>query len=105
MGLTSNDIAVVTPYRKQVSLIRSTTRNLVEEKEMPLIDTVERLQGQDVDCVIISFARTSASNIDFIFNPNRLNVMISRAKRKVFFITSNDVGEKLRKLLDMNNKT
>ena len=105
MGLTSNDIAVVTPYRKQVSLIRSTTRNLVEEKDMPLIDTVERLQGQDVDCVIISFARTSASNIDFIFNPNRLNVMISRAKRKVFFITSNDVGEKLRKLLDMNNKT
>ena len=80
MGLTSNDIAVVTPYRKQVSLIRSTTRNLVEEKEMPLIDTVERLQGQDVDCVIISFARTSASNIDFIFNPNRLNVMIRRAK-------------------------
>ena len=101
IGLNHNDIAVVTPFRKQVSLIRSMTRNIVAEDDMPLIDTVERLQGQDVDCVIISFVKTSASNVDFIFNPNRLNVMISRAKRKVFIITSNEVGESLKKLIDM----
>ena len=101
IGLNHNDIAVVTPFRKQVSLIRSMTRNIVAEDDMPLIDTVERLQGQDVDCVIISFVKTSASNVDFIFNPNRLNVMISRAKRKVFIITSNDVGECLKKLINI----
>ena len=101
IGLNHNDIAVVTPFRKQVSIIRSMTRNIVAEDDMPLIDTVERLQGQDVDCVIISFVKTSASNVDFIFNPNRLNVMISRAKRKVFIITSNEVGESLKKLIDI----
>lgn len=101
IGLYHNDIAVVTPFRKQVSLIRSMTRNIVAEDDMPLIDTVERLQGQDVDCVIISFVKTSASDVDFIFNPNRLNVMISRAKRKVFIITSNDVGECLKKLINI----
>ena len=101
IGLNHNDIAVVTPFRKQVSLIRSMTRNIVAEDDMPLIDTVERLQGQDVDCVIISFVKTSDSNVDFIFNPNRLNVMISRAKRKVFIITSNEVGESLKKLIDI----
>ena len=101
IGLNHNDIAVVTPFRKQVSLIRSMTRNIVAEDDMPLIDTVERLQGQDVDCVIISFVKTSASNVDFIFNPNRLNVMISRAKRKVFIITSNEVGESLKKLINI----
>ena len=101
IGLNHNDIAVVTPFRKQVSLIRSMTRNIVAEDDMPLIDTVERLQGQDVDCVIISFVKTSASNVDFIFNPNRLNVMISRAKRKVFIITSNEVGESIKKLIDI----
>ena len=101
IGLNHNDIAVVTPFRKQVSLIRSMTRNIVAEDDMPLIDTVERLQGQDVDCVIISFVKTSASYVDFIFNPNRLNVMISRAKRKVFIITSNEVGESLKKLIDI----
>ena len=100
IGLNHNDIAVVTPFRKQASLIRSMTRNIVAEDDMPLIDTVERLQGQDVDCVIISFVKTSASDVDFIFNPNRLNVMISRAKRKVFIITSNEVGESLKKLID-----
>ena len=77
------------------------TRNIVAEDDMPLIDTVERLQGQDVDSVIISFVKTSASNVDFIFNPNRLNVMISRAKRKVFIVTSNEVGESLKKLIDI----
>ena len=101
IGLNHNDIAVVTPFRKQVSLIRSMTRNIVAEDDMPLIDTVERLQGQDVDCVTISFVKTSDSNVDFIFNPNRLNVMISRAKRKVFIITSNEVGESLKKLIDI----
>ena len=101
MGLRKTDIAIVTPYRKQVSLIRSMTRNIVSEDDMPLIDTVERLQGQDVDCVIISFAKTSASNVDFIFDRNRLNVMISRAKRKVLFITSNEIGEKLKHLLNI----
>ena len=101
IGLNHNDIAVVTPFRKQVSLIRSMTRNIVAEDDMPLIDTVERLQGQDVDCVIISFVKTLASNVDFIFNPNRLNVMISRAKRKVFIITCNEVGESLKKLIDI----
>ena len=101
IGLNHNDIAVVTPFRKQVSLIRSMTRNIVVQDDMPLIDTIERLQGQDVDCVIISFVKTSASNVDFIFNPNRLNVMISRAKRKVFIITSNEVGESLKKLIDI----
>ena len=101
IGLRNTDIAIVTPYRKQVRLIRSMTRNLVAEDDMPLIDTVERLQGQDVDCVIISFAKTSASNVDFIFDRNRLNVMISRAKRKVIFITSNEIEDKFKHLLNL----
>lgn len=36
IGLNHNDIAVVTPFRKQVSLIRSMTRNIVAEDDMPL---------------------------------------------------------------------
>ena len=69
---------------------------------MPLIDTVERLQGQDVDCIILTFASSDEKYIkeihDFLFNPNRLNVMISRAKTKVVIFGSKKVQEELRSI-------
>ena len=59
---------------------------------MPLIDTVERLQRQDVDIIILSFSVTNPeyfkSMESFIINENRINVMISRAKKKVIILKS-----------------
>ena len=70
---------------------------------MPLIDTVERLQGQDVDCIILSFASTDNSYIHdiegFLFNLNRLNVMVSRAKTKVIIFGGERVQSLLKELL------
>ena len=55
------------------------------------IDTVERLQRQDVDVIILS---TSVSDLgyykttsSFIEDANRLNVIFSRAKKKVVAIS------------------
>ena len=57
-----------------------------------LIDTVERLQGQDVDVIIITTSISDEeyykTNLLFVENPNRWNVMISRAKKKVIVIKS-----------------
>jgi len=62
----------------------------------PIIDTVERLQGQDVDVIILSFSISDdayyATQRSFLLNPNRLNVMISRAKQKVVIIKSDIVN-------------
>lgn len=95
-GLRPEDIAVITPFRKQVNAIRSALRSLnYEPDELPLVDTVERLQGQDVRMIIISFAVSDKifynSIKDFLLNPNRLNVMISRAKEKVVLLKSNAI--------------
>ena len=91
-GHKPEDMAVITPFRKQVRLLRTKFREEMDAEQMPLIDTVERLQGQDVDCIILSFATTDKKYIDsvhdFLFNPNRLNVMISRAKTKVIIFAS-----------------
>lgn len=90
-GLTPADVAVITPFRRQVRLIRETVKDKIEG-ELPLIDTVERLQGQDVDLIIISMVTTSPAYYrsvrGFLLNRNRLNVMISRAKKKVVILKS-----------------
>lgn len=104
-GKEADDIAVITPFRKQVRLIRSKANEMIECEALPLIDTVERLQGQDVDCIILSFASSDEDYIkeirDFIFNPNRLNVMISRAKTKVVVFACEKVQKELNHILNI----
>lgn len=102
-GNKAKDIAVITPFRKQVRLLRTKAHEVIENIECPLIDTVERLQGQDVKCIIISFA--SSDNVyinkihDFIFDRNRLNVMISRAKNKVLIFGSEQIQNELKNVI------
>lgn len=72
----------------QVRLIRSLLLSAgLQPKQIPLVDTVERLQGQQVDMIVLSFCSSSPEYIrqiaSFLFNRNRINVMISRAKTKV----------------------
>ncbi len=101
-GKDPSDIAVITPFRKQVRLIRSKALEMIENENLPLIDTVERLQGQDVECIIISFASTDNGYIKeiegFIFNHNRLNVMISRAKTKVIIFGGAEIQKRLKQI-------
>ena len=90
-GVKSKQMAVITPYRKQVKKIRECVSKALSSKDdIPLIDTVERLQGQDVDLIIISLSITDKQYWEqqkqFVMNPNRLNVMLSRAKKKVIIV-------------------
>ena len=104
-GVSPSSVAVITPFRRQVRLLRSIAHEVINENEIPLIDTVERLQGQDVDCIIISFASSDKNYIEelrgFLFNPNRLNVMISRAKTKVIFFCSQEIQNQLKEILNL----
>ena len=101
-GKRPSDIAVITPFRKQVRLIRAKALDEISG-DLPLIDTVERLQGQDVECIILTFASSSNQYIKgieaFLFNHNRLNVMISRAETKVIIFGSDIVQTRLKSIL------
>lgn len=94
-GMNQEDIAVITPFRRQVRALRECANDIIGDCSQLLIDTVERLQGQDVECIILSFAATDLDYIEarkgFLFNPNRLNVMISRAKSKVIIFASKEL--------------
>ena len=101
-----SNVAIITPFRKQVNAIHAAFKFLnCSDEKIPIVDTVERLQGQDVGCIIISFASSAEKYIEsiaqFIYNPNRLNVMISRAKTKVIILASDTVQKRLKEILMM----
>ena len=63
---------------------------------MPLVNTVECLQGQDVEIIIISFVLNARygnmeAQLPFVLEKHRLNVMIRRAKSKVILLMSSEV--------------
>jgi DNA replication ATP-dependent helicase Dna2 len=93
--VTPEEIGVVVPYRAQSRLIRSLLRrNLMDEEIVGklVVDTVERMQGQEREVVLVSFATASpkfaAQVADFLFQPQRLNVAVTRPRTKLILVGS-----------------
>jgi len=89
------EIGAVVPYRAQSRLIRSLLRrNLMDDEiiQKLVVDTVERMQGQERDVVLVSFATASpkfaAQVADFLFQPQRLNVAVTRPRTKLILVGS-----------------
>lgn len=88
-GLRSDQVAVVTPFRRQAALIRTLIQAGPGDPSgrIPIVDTVERVQGLTVELIAVSLCTSApdyAAEISrFLFSPNRLNVAMSRARTKV----------------------
>lgn len=52
---------------------------------MPLIDTVERIQGAERDVILFGFTCSDPDHVlsEFLNNPNRFNVAMTRARKKL----------------------
>jgi DNA replication ATP-dependent helicase Dna2 len=92
-GIDPAEIAVLAPFRAQVRLIRSAIqRRGVPMGEAVVVDTVERMQGQEREVVLISLAvgdpDTLSTRAAFFFSTNRLNVAMSRARSKVVLVAA-----------------
>jgi superfamily I DNA and/or RNA helicase len=76
--LTPADILVVAPYNMQVRCLRDALPDGVE------VGTVDKFQGREAAVVFFSMASSSGDDVprglEFLFNRNRFNVAISRAR-------------------------
>lgn len=98
-GIQMQDIGIIAPYRAQVATIRRYLFNADPvynwqglPSNVPIsVDTVDRFQGGERLVIIMSFATMREPSVEsqrytFLTNPNRLNVALTRAQRKLILI-------------------
>ena len=91
--LDQDDFIVVTPFNDQVRLISRTleSNGLGDIR----VGTVDKFQGQEAPIAIVSMATSSSEElprgIDFVLNPNRLNVSISRGQWAAYLVHSSEL--------------
>jgi DNA replication ATP-dependent helicase Dna2 len=86
--VSPEDIGVVVSYRAQSRLIRSLIRRNLSDSEITnrlVVDTVERMQGQE------SSAKFASQVADFLFQPQRLNVAVTRPRTKLILVGSSNM--------------
>lgn len=91
-------IGIVTPYKSQLSLLRSRISSKFGSSVTAVMEfnTVDGFQGREVDILILSTVRASAScfaehkihsgNIGFVADVRRMNVALTRAKFSLWIL-------------------
>jgi uncharacterized protein len=90
---STDSIGVITPHNAQKGLLKNLLGDAIDVR----VDTVERYQGGEADFIIISttvsdpdYVRTES---EFLLNLNRINVAISRMKKKLVIVASRSIFE------------
>ena len=85
--MTAQDVLIVAPYNAQVSRLAERLGTTGVR-----VGTVDKFQGQEAPVVIYSTATSSPEDaprgMEFLYNPNRLNVATSRARCAAILVTS-----------------
>jgi superfamily I DNA and/or RNA helicase len=89
-------LAVVSPHRAQNSAILAELGALgMRAAETPVVDTVERMQGNERELILVSYAvadrEYAEAEAGFLLNPNRFNVAVTRARAKLILLVSEEV--------------
>ncbi|MBF0235169.1 MAG: ATP-binding domain-containing protein, partial [Desulfamplus sp.] len=112
-GLKPEQIALISPHRAQNNAITKRLGEMMAESKafgmpivdtvqscdqillagssnMPIVDTVERVQGAERDVIIFGITSSDPDHVmsEFLNSPNRLNVAITRARHKLIIVGS-----------------
>ena len=93
-NISLDRISIISPFRTQVKQIKNSLKRHFNDNEIEsvFVDTIERMQGQENDIVIISYGVSDPEKdklrLSYLFNLQRFNVAITRSKMKRIFIAS-----------------
>jgi len=97
----ADSVGIVTPHRAQRSAVVELLRVALAAESVPAdmiddaVDTVERFQGGERDLILVSFGIGDPDLIrseeSFLFQRQRINVAISRARAKAVLFISRDL--------------
>jgi DNA replication ATP-dependent helicase Dna2 len=94
-GVAWDDLGVVVPFRRQARYLRQRLASRQPDRIAPpalTVDTVERMQGQEREVVVVSFTTSDEDFAlrleDFLFLPQRLNVAATRPRSKLILVAS-----------------
>lgn len=80
-------LGIITPYKAQRNILK---KELADCKLDECVYTIDSIQGSEFDVVVFSFVRSFApyinKKVEFIDDMRRLNVSLSRAKRKLILV-------------------
>ncbi|MBT7410356.1 MAG: DEAD/DEAH box helicase [Methylococcales bacterium] len=88
--LNADQIALISPHRAHNNLVAELLKQILTSDAMlPLIDTIERVQGAERDVIIFSLVSSNPDHFtEFLNNPKRFNVAITRARKKLIVLGS-----------------
>ncbi|PFH51125.1 hypothetical protein AMATHDRAFT_143203 [Amanita thiersii Skay4041] len=84
-GIEPSQIAIITPYQAQVTLLTS----ILRPKYGPSLEigTVDGMQGREKDAIVISLVRSNElREVGFLKEKRRMNVAMTRAKRHLCIV-------------------
>jgi len=105
-------IAILSPYKEQVNEMKKRLRNIVTNIGIKDFSskcyTVDSFQGRQADIVIVSLVRNNSYEdirraIGFLTSPERLNVTLSRTRKRLFVIGSLRLFETYKDVNDMEH--
>ncbi|GAB2270734.1 DNA replication ATP-dependent helicase/nuclease jhs1 [Dionaea muscipula] len=86
-GIEKENVGIITPYNSQANLIRQAVN--MESME---VHTIDKYQGRDKDCILVSFVRSSQNprncSSSLLGDWHRINVALTRAKKKLIMVGS-----------------
>ncbi|CAN1834714.1 DNA replication ATP-dependent helicase/nuclease JHS1 [Linum perenne] len=86
-GTEGKDIGIITPYNAQTNLLKT-----VVHPDSVEIHTIDKYQGRDKDCIMVSFVKSAENpksySSSLLGDWHRINVAITRAKKKLIMVGS-----------------
>ncbi|HSU13923.1 bifunctional RecB family nuclease/DEAD/DEAH box helicase [Longimicrobium sp.] len=95
-GFREQALAILSPHRAQNSAILHELATLGwAYGELPVVDTVERMQGNEREMIVVSYAvadrEYAEREAEFLLDPHRFNVSITRPRAKLVVLMSDEV--------------